>query len=69
LIPSNGGANDDDDMPNNCSPMPVASPLQMTGENLEENCDDLSQNREEPGGDCMPEIANPTITDPEVDLL
>jgi hypothetical protein len=41
----------------------------MTGENLEEKCEDLSQNREEPGGDCMPEIANPIITDPEVDLL
>jgi hypothetical protein len=49
--------------------MPVVSPLHVTRENSEENDADLCQDSEEPDGDRMPEIDNPTITDPKVDPL
>jgi hypothetical protein len=64
LNPSVGGTNNDDYMPNTCSPMPVVSSMQETEENMEENDADLLSN----GPDHRMQTSQ-TVTDPGNDSL
>jgi histone deacetylase 1/2 len=68
LVPSNGGTNNNDHMPNNCSPMPAVSSLQITGENLDEYDENSSQNSAESGDYHMPD-SDASSGDPEDDFL
>jgi histone deacetylase 1/2 len=68
LVSSHGGPNNDDHMPNNCSPMPAVSSLQIIGENSEEIDANSSQNSAETGSYHMPE-ADESGADPDDDLL
>jgi hypothetical protein len=67
---TNGDMNNVDYIPNHCNPMPAASPLQITAENLEQNGAKTSQNEQETGAHFMPEDDTAsTGSDPESDRL
>jgi histone deacetylase 1/2 len=67
---TNGDMNNVDYIPNHCNPMPAASPLQITAENLEQNGAKMSQNEQETGAHFMPEDDTAsTSPDPESDRL
>jgi hypothetical protein len=67
---TNRDMNDVDYMPNHCNPMPAASPLQIGAENLEQNGEKTSQNKQETEAHFMPEDdAVSTGSDPKSDWL
>jgi hypothetical protein len=66
LNPFVGGTNNDDYMPNTCSPIPAMGSMQETEANMEENGADLSPNG---AGHRMQTTTGQTTTDPEDDSL